>query len=269
MSGLPQELIDHIIDHVNDGKTLKACSLVCNQWSPRSRKHLFAQIEFTMGDLQRWCARTRPGPSGPSSLIEVLTVSEYRPSSTSPSPTRLRSSILADAASHFQSFSALRALEVRRWRGMNVDCALSILHSLGSSLENVTRLTLEKIAIHPSTLAMFVGHFPRLDNLSIPVIKILRTLEGTSDLYSGFRGEIVPTHPRGKFSVSSLSVYQVPKGVFEAITLLEPRFHQVSLAHVGYYAWRDYWPLVEACAESLEELHILANVIGEWIHLDL
>ena len=134
MSGLPQELIDHIIDHVNDEKTLKACSLVCSQWSPRSRKHLFAQIELTVGDLRRWCARTRSGSSGPSSLIEVLTVSEHHPSSTS-SLTRLHSSILADAASHFQSFSALRALKVRRWRGMSVDCALLMLRSFGSSLE--------------------------------------------------------------------------------------------------------------------------------------
>ena len=269
MSGLPQELIDHIIDHVNDRETLKACSLVCSQWSPRSRKYLFAHVDFTLGDLQLWCARIRPGPSGPSSLVEVLTISEYCPSSTSFSPIWIRSSILTDAASHFRSFSALRALEVCRWPSMNADCTLSMLQSFGSSLENVTRLTMEEVTIHPSILAMFVGHFPSLDDLSISVIKILRTLEGADDLYPGFRGEIIPTHPRGKFSVSSLLGYQVPKGVFEAIVLLEPRFHQVSLANVGYYAWRDYWPLVEACAESLEELRILANVIGEWIRLNL
>ena len=268
MSGLPQELIDHIIDHVNDGKTLKACSLVCSQWSPRSRKHLFAQIELTVGDLRRWCARTRSGSSGPSSLIEVLTVSEHHPSSTS-SLTRLHSSILADAASHFQSFSALRALKVRRWRGMSVDCALLMLRSFGSSLENVTRLTLEDVAIRPSTLAMFVGHFPRLDNLSISTTNTHRALEGMGGSYPEFCGEIVPTHPRGEFSVSSCPAYRVPKEVFGAIALLEPRFHQVSLAHVGRYSWRDYWPLVEACAESLEKLHILANVIGEWIRLNL
>ena len=47
MPELPQELIDRIIDHVDDTTSLKACSLVCSQWSPRSRKHLFVQVEFT------------------------------------------------------------------------------------------------------------------------------------------------------------------------------------------------------------------------------
>jgi len=46
MSRLPQELIDRIIDHVDDRKSLKACSLVCSRWSHRSRKHLFTQVEF-------------------------------------------------------------------------------------------------------------------------------------------------------------------------------------------------------------------------------
>jgi len=194
MSGLPQELIDRIIDLVNDRETLKACSLICSQWSPRSRKYLFAQVEFTsQTDLERWCARTRPGRSGLSPLVEVLTLSGYHPSFTSPSSLWLRSSvsILTDATSHFQSFSALRALEVQRWY-MSTDRMPSILHSFSSSLENVTRLTLGDVTIRSPTLGMFVSHFPRLDNLSISAI---RTLDDTGDLYPGFRGEIVPTHP--------------------------------------------------------------------------
>ena len=104
---------------------------------------------------------------------------------------------------------------------------------------------------------MFVGHFPRLDNLSISVINILRTLEGTDDLYAGFRGEIVPTHPRGKSSTSCLPECQVLKGVFPPRTTVPPGFSRI------YEPWRDYWPLVEACAGLLEELHILAGVTGE------
>ena len=145
---------------------------------------------------------------------------------------------------------------------MNAGCASSMLHSFGPSFEHVTRLTLRKVAIHPSPLAMFVGHFPRLDNLSISVINILRTLEGVDDLHAWFSGEIVPTHPRGKFSTSGPPEYQVPKGVFETIILSEPRFHRVSLGYVNYDTWRDYWLLVEACAGSLEELDILAGATG-------
>ena len=43
MSGLPQELIDHIIHHVHDMKNLKACPLVCSNWPFHNRKYLLAR----------------------------------------------------------------------------------------------------------------------------------------------------------------------------------------------------------------------------------
>ena len=268
MPGLPQELIDRIIDHIDDRKSLKACSLVCSRWSPRSRRYLFVRVEFTsIRYLQRWCACIRPGPSGPSSLVKHLTLSEDHLSYTLPSPSWLHSSILTNAVPHFQSFFALRALEVRRWR-MTTDRTSLVIRSFGSSLENVTRLTLGDVTVHPSTLTMFISHFPRLDDLSISVINLPRTLEGTGDSHRGFHGEIVPTHPRGRFSASGIPVCQVPKEVLNAITLLEPRFHRVTLDCVSYGSWRDYWPLVEACAGSLEELHILTDATGERTHPD-
>jgi hypothetical protein len=51
------------------------------------------------------------------------------------------------------------------------------------------------------------------------------------------------------------------RDIFEGINLLEPRFRRVTIAH--YKRWLDYWPLLEACAESLEELHISATTTGE------
>jgi len=75
--------------------------------------------------------------------------------------------------------------------------------------------------------------------------------------------EIDPTHSCGKFHASGNPASRVPKEVFEVITLLGPRFHRVSLIRVSYDVWRDYWPLVEECAGSLEELFILANGAGK------
>ena len=268
MSGLPQELIDRIIDQVDDRISLRACSLVSSRWSPRSRKHLFAQVELaSTRDLQRWRTHIRPGPSGLSSLVEHLTLSESFLSSIRPSPSWLHSSILTDAAPHFQSFSALRALEVRRWC-IATDRTLLVIHSLGSSIKNVTRLSLRNIAVHPSALTMFIDYFPHLDDLSISTIKLAVTLEGTGDSHREFHSEIVPTHPRGKFSVSGIPVYQVPK-VFKAITVLKPQFYRITLDFNSYGSWRKYWPLVEACAGSLEELQILTDATSERTHLDL
>jgi len=253
MSGLPQELIDHIIDQAHDRESLKACSLVCSQWSARSRKHLFVRVEFAfIRDLQEWCARIRPGTSGLSSLVEDLSIAEHCRSPTLFSPSWLRQSTISDAASHLQSFSGLRALEIWTWE-MSTDQVSTMLHSFGSSLQNVTRLSLCYVIVHPSTFAMFVGHFPRLNDLFIDP---LGSLDDTGDSYRGFHVDIVPTYPRGEFSTSH-HPDQLPKGVFEVITLLEPRFHRVSLKGVNCGAWRDYWPVIEACAGSLEELHIL------------
>lgn len=44
---LPQELVDHIVDHLHDDPiTLNSCSLVCHAWLPTSRLHLFAKISL-------------------------------------------------------------------------------------------------------------------------------------------------------------------------------------------------------------------------------
>ena len=55
-SRLPPELLDHIIDFLRDSYlTLKNCCLVSKTWIPRTRKHLFADIEFeTTDDVQSW-----------------------------------------------------------------------------------------------------------------------------------------------------------------------------------------------------------------------
>jgi hypothetical protein len=45
---LPQEITDHIIDHLWDDKhALRTCSLVCKAWSFPTRHHLFADVVIT------------------------------------------------------------------------------------------------------------------------------------------------------------------------------------------------------------------------------
>ncbi|KDR67792.1 hypothetical protein GALMADRAFT_257631 [Galerina marginata CBS 339.88] len=44
---LPQELVDHIIDHLHDNPlALNNCARVCHAWLPTSRLHLFAKISL-------------------------------------------------------------------------------------------------------------------------------------------------------------------------------------------------------------------------------
>ena len=49
---LPIELIEAIIDHQTDKKSLKACSLVCKAWTSRARFHLFAFLNLRRRDVE-------------------------------------------------------------------------------------------------------------------------------------------------------------------------------------------------------------------------
>ncbi|KZW00589.1 hypothetical protein EXIGLDRAFT_604304, partial [Exidia glandulosa HHB12029] len=45
MATLPPELCDRVIDFAHDDyRTLRACSLVCADWLPGSRHHLFSSL---------------------------------------------------------------------------------------------------------------------------------------------------------------------------------------------------------------------------------
>ena len=61
---LPQEIIDYIVDLLrNERGTLSQCCLVSKSWIPRTRKHLFGEINFTSPtDPEEWM-RMFPDPS--------------------------------------------------------------------------------------------------------------------------------------------------------------------------------------------------------------
>jgi len=61
---LPQEILDHIVGFLHDEpEALKACCLASKSWVPRTRKHLFAKIEFKSAkDFELW-TKAFPDPS--------------------------------------------------------------------------------------------------------------------------------------------------------------------------------------------------------------
>ena len=68
MSSLPPEVLDLIIDHLHDEPvTLKTCCVISKSWVPRTRKHLFAYVEFYYEEsreprIDLW-KKTFPDPS--------------------------------------------------------------------------------------------------------------------------------------------------------------------------------------------------------------
>ena len=62
---LPPEILDLIIDHLHDEPaTLKTCCVVSKSWVPRTRKHLFAHVEFhySKSPFELW-KKAFPDPS--------------------------------------------------------------------------------------------------------------------------------------------------------------------------------------------------------------
>ena len=85
---LPPEILDLIIDQLhNEPTTLRACCLVSKSWIPRTRKHLFAHVEFDAEELTfiSWM-KTFPDPSNsPAHHTRILTV--CRPASATDTAT--------------------------------------------------------------------------------------------------------------------------------------------------------------------------------------
>lgn len=279
MSRLPQELVDDIISRIyhHDTSTLRACSLVCSQWSARSRKSLFTAVQLgSQSELELWCARIRPGASGPSSLVEDLSLVDchlsmstpYAPKAgwdfsggwTQPSAAWIQPSNLSKATRHFQSFTGLQALEIVGWDTF-VDQVPLMLHCFGPHSDKVTRLTLSRIFIHQSALVTLIGHFPNLNYLSVSDLRPHWREDGTGESHGKSYGSIVPTHPCGEFSVLTTRIDE-PENLFRGIALLEPRFRRVILRS-QYRMWRDFWPLMETCAGFLEELELSTGSTGE------
>ena len=64
-SSLPPEILDLIVDHLHDEPTtLKTCCAVSKSWVPRTRRHLFAQVEFdnSKSQIELW-KKGFPDPS--------------------------------------------------------------------------------------------------------------------------------------------------------------------------------------------------------------
>ena len=76
---LPAELLDEIVDLLrDDGDTLKRCCLVSKSWIPRTRKHLFANVQFLSPEMLQAWKDTFPDPStSPACYTKSLQVPVY------------------------------------------------------------------------------------------------------------------------------------------------------------------------------------------------
>jgi hypothetical protein len=159
---LPAEMLDHVVDHLRDTKdALRNCSLVAKSWVPRTRKHLFADIEFpTAKSIQSW-KEAFPDPStSPARYTKTLFV-DCPKVDTAPE---------AEMGCWINGFSRVEHLEVRI-RTMDSAfqesvAALAPFHGFSLTLKSL------RVVVPPlptSHLFSLILSFPLLEDLAVTV----------------------------------------------------------------------------------------------------
>ena len=151
----PPEIFDHLIDLLRNNRgTLKQCCLVSKSWISRTRKHLFARIEFRSGPRF-----VEEDISGPYELTRTLAID-------------LREGNIEDD-DWIRGFSCVKQL------------SLSAFHAIVSSFDPFYNLSSSLISLHLCSyfIHLRVFHFIR----SLPLLEDL-TLTGDGILRHGGSG---------------------------------------------------------------------------------
>ena len=153
---LPAELLDHIVDFLRDDtEALKTCCLTSKSWIPRTRKHLFADVNFDSPTrLQAWKNKF-PNPStSPACYTKSLFLSY-----------QWNLAHLADAeeGGWIPTFSQIEYLmiKIEGW-----DISLVPFHGISPVLKS---LSIDCIFPPLSPTSNLICSFPLLEDLSVEI----------------------------------------------------------------------------------------------------
>ena len=149
---LPQEILDLFIDYLcNDATALRACCLASKLWIPRSRKYLFASVNFpiTGSNIRSWMKAFPDPPNSPAHHVRRLFISGKVPAN---SPW-------------IRPFNYVEDLEVNTidWWG-DIEASLVQFHGLSPTLKSLS------LSYHYATLwetFYLVCSFPLLEDLTL------------------------------------------------------------------------------------------------------
>ena len=240
----PAELLDHTVDLLDgDRHALKSCCLVSKSWIPRTRKHLFASVDFdSPGRLRAW-KNAFPNPStSPARYTKTLVI------------TRRLGDPLADAeeGGWIPTFSRV---EHFRLYGGNPKISLTPLHGFSPAIKPL-RI---KSAPFPYSIFNFIFSFPLLEDLSlISYISLHR--DDTDEQPATARPSSSPKFTGylaldiwEEIDLVASQLLSLPGGLhFRELKLQFRRRDEVS--PIG--------ALVEGCSSTLESLDISCKVWG-------
>ena len=242
---LPPEILDYIVDLLHDNpKALKECCLVSKPWIPRTRKHLFAHIEFrTARSLQSW-QKTFPDPSSsPAYYTHTLICSQAT------------NAVDTGAGSWIKGFSRVVHFDVSPpWpsSGKSMD---SFVPFHGFSPVKSLRATFTVLL--SSQLFNLILSFPLLEDLTV--------ITHLGGLISD-KVDIVAWHSNPLMFTGTLELSM--EGGLEFIThrlLSLPgriRFRKFSIKWLREKDTSLTTALLEGCSRTLESLEIACNLDG-------
>ena len=255
---LPSEILNHTVDLLHDERgTLKKCCLVSKSWVPRTRKHLFADVQFiSASDLVSWKKMFPDIANSPGHYTQTLFFG---------CPRALTASD-ADEGGWIRAFSSLKGLNVDDRdgypRGLRAsDVSLAPFRKFSSTLKS---LRVGIILLPYPGLFDFILSFPLLEDLGLaghddpsPNTKdplgLHTVIPSTSP---PFIGSLV-FHIGGRAADVARQLLDLPSGLhFRWLTLLWDRETDIS--------WIA--ELVVKCSRTLESLSI-SHSPGTFIHI--
>lgn len=243
---LPPEILDFIVDHLHDeSNTLKSCSVVSKSWVPRSRRHLFARVNFdTLGSFAASWMKAFPKPSdSPAHYTRTLTVTG----------TQFITTAGADARRWIHAFRNVVHLHVDThcWH-CDGQITLVPLYGLSSAVKS---LRLEFTTAPPSEVFGLLCSFPLLEDLALQA-SISGVVTGTwSPPLTSPRltGSLELSSTMGELGPAARRLLDLPNG---------SNFTKIVLVCHNRADFKSAVDLVSGCSATLEVLDVTENLEG-------
>ena len=247
---LPPELLDTITDFLHESRdALKNCCLVSKSWVPRTRKYLFANIEFrTAGDVESWKS-TFPDPfTSPARYTKTLSIK-------SPWAAGVAS---VEEGRWIRSFSQVVHLKMN-FRGVAADESTYSLFPFHGFSPAIKSLRLVYTASPLPLILSLVYSFPHLEDLCV-----IHPTDRSDRINNGFdRQPPTVQYLNPPAFTGSLELHGV-NGIAAQLLSLSSGLHFRKL----YLRWDEEGDvlsttlLVESCCSTLEYLSIDSGTYG-------
>ena len=188
-SHLPVEIIELIIDHITSARVLGNCSLVCTDWLPRSRHHLFKTVHLWSWRVCGFLDLVNTRGCTFSEQIERIEVDDARrrrlrkTRSRSPSPsTKARITEPENLPLSFMDMISLlcsvapnvsiHTLSIHNvdWTSLSLQQRTRLRHDLASSFHGIHSLELCDATFHDTReVTRILEVFPQLKHLTADV----------------------------------------------------------------------------------------------------